>query len=259
MIKSLRANQNATCVLILLGICAAYMSWTYAHLIYSPLHISSASIRLCCRFAIASVPIALNLLCLHKPSDMLKSLGLKASIARGLAFAAACSLPLFIGFSIIGDFDHNISYDIFIRKIILAAFFEEVVFRGFMFGQLFRYGRIGFVWSAILPAVLFGIGHLYQGHSAATSLMAFGVTALGSLYFSWVYTECNFNLWVPVGLHIFMNFCWIALPAEGNYTAVGALIPNILRLSSIAISIIAITIYKKRKQRSIFDHPIVTI
>ncbi len=199
------------------------------------------------------------LLCLHRPSDILKSLGLNQSFVKGIVFAAICCSPLLIGSPIIGSFDHNLSLDTFLRNVILAAFFEELVYRGFLFGQLFRYGRIGFVWAVIVPAVLFGLGHLYQGYSLTSSLMAFGVTAFGALYFSWAYVECNFNLWVAIGLHMFMNFCWIVFPVEGNENAVGSMLPNILRFASIVLTIILIVAYKKRRRQKVFNYPILSI
>lgn len=197
------------------------------------------------------------LFCLHKKSDILYSLGLNGNILKGLGFAALCCAPMLIGMPIIGSFNSNLTFDWFLRMVVIAAVFEEIVYRGFMFGQLFRYGKIGFIWAIILPAIFFGIGHLYQGDTLVESLMAFGVTALGALYFSWVYVECNYNLWVSIGLHIFMNFSWIVFPVEGNETSVGVLVPNILRVASIALTVILIIIYKKKSSSKVFDYSVV--
>ena len=197
------------------------------------------------------------LFCLHKKSDILNSLGLNGNILKGLGFAALCCAPMLIGMPIIGSFNSNLTFDWFLRMVVIAAVFEEIVYRGFMFGQLFRYGKIGFIWAIILPAIFFGIGHLYQGDTLVESLMAFGVTALGAIYFSWVYVECNYNLWVSIGLHIFMNFSWIVFPVEGNETSVGVLVPNILRVASIALSVILIIIYKKKSSSKVFDYSVV--
>lgn len=197
------------------------------------------------------------LFCLHKKSDILNSLGLNGNILKGLGFAALCCAPMLIGMPIIGSFNSNLTFDWFLRMVVIAAVFEEIVYRGFMFGQLFRYGKIGFIWAIILPAIFFGIGHLYQGDTLVESLMAFGVTALGALYFSWVYVECNYNLWVSIGLHIFMNFSWIVFPVEGNETSVGVFVPNILRVASIALTVILIIIYKKKSSSKVFDYSVV--
>lgn len=258
MIKALDINRSARILFILIGIVAVYYAWSYAPTIYKPLHISIVSIRLVLRGIISFIPMLIVLLCLHTPSKIVESLGLNGNILIGLGFAALCCSPLLIGMAIVGTFDYGLSFDYFFRMVVLAAFLEEVVFRGFMFGQLFRYGKIGFIWAVIIPAILFGIGHLYQGHNLISALMAFAVTALGAVYFSWAYVECNFNLWVNIGLHLFMNLSWTVFPVEGNETSVGALVPNILRFASIALTVILIVIYKKKNNRKIFEYPVVS-
>ena len=227
MIKLLRDNRIARIVFILFAIAVVEWAWWNASTLYKPLHLESASLRMVTRYLICGVPMLGFLFCLHKKSDILNSLGLNGNILKGLGFAALCCAPMLIGMPIIGSFNSNLTFDWFLRMVVIAAVFEEIVYRGFMFGQLFRYGKIGFIWAIILPAIFFGIGHLYQGDTLVESLMAFGVTALGALYFSWVYVECNYNLWVSIGLHIFMNFSWIVFPVEGNETSVGVLVPNI--------------------------------
>ncbi len=259
MLKIITDNKLARILFILLGLWIVNFSLSNAHILYASLHIESSSIRLIIKNVITFVPMLAILLCLHKPSKIVQSLGLSANIFKGLLFAALCCLPLFIGFPIIGSFNNRLTFDVFLRTVIFAAFFEEVVFRGFMFGQLFRYGRIGFIWAALLPAILFGIGHLYQGHSSSSSLMVFGVTALGSIYFSWVYVECNYNLWVSIGLHMFMNLCWSVFTVEGNANAVGALLPNILRFASIVLTIALIVIYKRRQNTHVFSYPMLSV
>lgn len=259
MLKAIQDNKSARIIFIFVGIAAVYLAWNNAPIIYGSLHIANLSLRLALRGIITFIPMLFILLCLHKPSKIAESLGLNGNILKGLGFAAVCCSPLLIGMPIVGSFNSDLTFDYFLRMVVLAAFLEEVVFRGFMFGQLFRYGKIGFIWAILIPAILFGIGHLYQGHSLISSLMAFGVTALGAIYFSWAYVECNFNLWVSIGLHLFMNLSWIVFPAEGNETAAGALLPNILRLCAIALTIILILTFKKKNGSKPFDYPLVQI
>ena len=110
------------------------------------------------------IPVVCTLFVLHKPQSIIKSVGLNGSILKGLAYTFVFTLPLFIGFSILGKFNSEITLSVILHKCVLAAIFEEIVFRGFMFGQLFRYSKVGFFWSALFPAILFGLGHIYQGH-----------------------------------------------------------------------------------------------
>ena len=133
------------------------------------------------------LPIVVVLFLLHRPKDFFHQLGLDGNFITGTVFALISTLPLFIVFPIIGEFNNVLTLDKLIRSTVIVALFEEIIFRGFIFGQLFRYCKIGFGWSVLIPSVLFGSLHLYQGHDLISSLMAFGVTFLGGLYFSWIY------------------------------------------------------------------------
>lgn len=247
MIEFFQHNRRARIMFILLSMVIVYFTYVNAHLLYQPLHIKIAWLRLALRGLITSIAMTALLLCIHKPSDILSSMGLNHDVLKGLGLALICCCPLIIGMPIIGSFDRELSLDYFLRMVVLAAFLEELIFRGFLFGQLYRYGRVGFVWAVIVPAALFGLQHLYQGHSLLSSLSAFGVTALGALYFSWVYVKCVYNLWIPIGLHMFMNLCWIVFPVEGNENAVGSVMPNILRVASIMLTITLIIVLNKKK------------
>ena len=70
-----------------------------------------------------------------------------------------------------------------------------------------------------------------------SSLAAFGVTFIGAVYFSWMYVAWNFNLWVPIGLHILMNLAWFIFTMEGTENAAGGLISNIARVISILLAV----------------------
>lgn len=191
-----------------------------------------------------------------KPKELFSFLGLNGNIGKGFGIALICVLPLFIVFPILGSFNTDSTFSFILRKSILPGFMEEFMFRAFMFGLLFRYAKTGFFWAVILPALLFGSLHLYQGHDIISSLAAFGVTFLGAVYFSWMYVEWNFNLWVPVGLHILMNGAWVIFTMEGTEVAAGGLISNIVRVISILLAITITVWYKKRSNTKIFKYPV---
>lgn len=81
-------NRTARIIFIFIGMAIVYLVWTYAPLIYKPLNIQIASLRLISRGIITIIPMVAVLLCLHKPSDILQSLGLNRNILKGLGFAA---------------------------------------------------------------------------------------------------------------------------------------------------------------------------
>lgn len=191
-----------------------------------------------------------------KPKEIVSFLGLNGNIVKGLGISLICVLPIYVMFLIFGSLNTDITFSTIYYKCILAGFKEELICRAFMFGLLFRYARTGFFWAVILPAVYFGTQHLYQGNDMVSALAAFGVTFIGALYFSWMYTEWNFNLWVPVGLHMLMNGAWFMFTLEGTEVAAGGLVSNIARVASILLAI-AITIwYKHRNKTKVFSYPV---
>lgn len=212
------------------------------HWIVAPLHLQKALASFVMHL-IVCLPIVMVLLLLHKPKAFFHVLGLDGNFITGVVFAFVCTLPLFIAFPIVGKFNHALTLDRLIHSTLIVALFEEIIFRGFIFGQLFRYCKIGFGWSVLIPSLLFGSLHLYQGHDLHSSLMAFGITFLGGLYFSWIYLKWNFNLWCPIGLHFFMNLSWQLFIVEGNSVAAGGVISNIFRFLSVVIAVILTNVY----------------
>lgn len=246
--------------LISLGI--ILMVWVFFHSseLVSPLELPPHSaIKLFARWILTVIPMTVALLLLHKPKFILESTGLNGNILKGFGFALLCTLPLYAGFPFFGNINTDITLETILYRVVIAAFFEEVAFRGFMFGQLFRYGQIGFFWAALFPALLFGSAHIYQGHDLVSSLSVFAITFFGALYFSWIYVEWDFNIWMPIGLHFFMNLSWQMFIIEGNEVAAGGLISNILRIISIVLAIIITILHKRKSKKRIFDYPVWSI
>ena len=95
----------------------------------------------------------------------------------------------------------------------LAAFGEELIFRGYLMNTLARFlgnKAGGWIFACIINAILFGLGHTYQGIS--------GVILLGiiGLLYALFYLGSGRNLWVSILIHglydtsaflvIFFNF-----------------------------------------------------
>lgn len=215
------------------------------HLIVAPLHLQR-TLAVFIMHMIVCLPIVVVLLLLNRPKDFFRHLGLDGNFIKGMVSALISTLPLFIAFPVVGDFNGGLTWDKLVRSAVIAAFFEEVIFRGFIFGQLFRYCKIGFWWSVIIPSLLFGSIHLYQGSDPLSSLAAFGVTFIGGLFFSWIYVKWDFNLWCPVGLHFFMNLSWLLFTVEGNSVAAGGLASNIFRVLSVAAAVSLTAAYRYR-------------
>lgn len=251
-INAIRKSRLATLSIIILGcILVFWVQWDASEW-FDPLHLHSPIVKYALKCVLSFIPVTIILLILHRPSGIIESLGLRGSILRGLFCGLLFTAPLFLGFAIIGDFNAELTLNYVVNMCLIAALFEEILFRGFIFGQLFRVGHLGFFWAALLPAVLFGLFHIYQGYDFLSSLAAFGVTMLGSFFFSWMYVAWNYNLWVPISLHFFMNLAWGLFIVEGTGNAAGGLFSNILRVICLVFAVVFTVIYDKRNIKDLF-------
>ena len=84
----------------------------------------------------------------------------------------------------------------FLRLSVNAGITEEIIFRGYLIWYLQHF--LPLLWSAVVAALLFTLGHLYQGVKQLPGLLLVSAVAV-TLY---VYTE---SLLVPIILHIVLD------------------------------------------------------
>ena len=108
-------------------------------------------------YVITGIPIFIGVLFLHKKNDFLNSLGLNKSILEGILFSLICTLPMFVGFAFFLDFNTKITLNVILINVIAAAIFGELYYRSFLFGQLFRYTRLGFILSVLVGSCIIWI------------------------------------------------------------------------------------------------------
>ncbi len=173
-------------------------------------------------------------------------LGLTSGIAKGFLFSFAFSIPMFLGYGLLSGFQVDLEAKTFWLLCVSAAFFEEFYYRGFFFGQLYRNTRLGFLPSLVLGALVFASLHLYQSSNPSTLVGIFMTTFLGAAIFAWLFVEWNFNLWISIGLHFFMNLSWDLFSISDN--ALGDFNANIIRGVTILFAIVGTIVYKRKKQ-----------
>jgi uncharacterized protein len=79
-----------------------------------------------------------------------------------------------------------------------AAFGEEFVYRGYVLNRMAESaggGSVAWPFAVIATAVLFGIGHYYQGPTGMID------TAISALVFGGLYVWSGRNLWPPILAH----------------------------------------------------------
>lgn len=176
--------------------------------------------------------------------NALAALGLSKELIKGMGYGLLFTLPMFLGYAVIGQLSSGWTL-LSILGVFVGAAMEEIVFRGFLFGHLFRKAGWGFVPAVLLNAVIFGIGHLYQGNSFEETIGVFFVTLMGGIWFAWIYVEWNYNLWVSIGLHFFMNLSWYLFSIGEN--ALGGWGANFFRIMTILFSIVFTILLQQQK------------
>ena len=200
-------------------------------------------------YFIIGVPIYIGTYLINSKLNVLSNLGLNYNPIKPFFIALLFSLPMLIGGLIFFEFNQDISIPNLIAGTIIAGFVEELFYRGFLFGQLYKYTKLGFISSIIIGAIIFATGHLYQSEDSIELIGIFLITFLGAILFAWLYVEWNYNLWIPIFLHSLMNLAWHLFDMDG--TALGGTIPNILRGLTIIIAILFTIIYKKNKNQKL--------
>jgi len=183
-----------------------------------------------------------------KLKGALRELGLRAPLRPAVAFSFVAASPMLVIFAVTSSINAKMSLLSVGVGCFVAPFAEEVLFRGYMFGQLYRRGRWDFWLSALIPSALFAVGHAYQAGELWELVGIFAVTGLGSILGCWIYMQWQFNLWVVFGLHGLMNLWWELFGVAE--TALGGWIANGARLLTIAAAIL-LTIHKDRFWKSV--------
>jgi membrane protease YdiL (CAAX protease family) len=173
----------------------------------------------------------------------IRELGLQGPIRRAAIFAFIAALPMLIAFALTSRLNPNMSVLTVGVGCFLAPFAEEVLFRGYMFGQLYRRAQWGFWLSALIPSALFALGHAYQATGVLQLVGIFAVTGLCGLWGCWLFMRWQYNLWIVFGLHSLMNLWWELFGIDDS--ALGGWIANGARLLTVTIAIL-LTIFKDR-------------
>lgn len=171
----------------------------------------------------------------------LGTLGLNGAPWRGLIAAAFMVLPLYTVFAVVFSTAEIVPAEVFYLAVV-SPLAEELVYRGFAFGLLRRLVGWGFWPAALLPAVFFAWGHLEQANDLTSTIMTIALTGGGAIIFSWLFEKWD-GLWVPLGLHVFMNLAW-NLFAVGDGAFAGTL-PTVMQLATI-VAAITVTRFRHR-------------
>lgn len=181
------------------------------------------------------------------PMQSLGELGLRGAIAQGWLFGLLASLPMFAVLAIASRLAIHLSLRVILVSVLFGPFAEEVLFRGYLFLQLYRRAQWSLLLAVIAPALVFGLAHLanMRGERDPWRLLAeVLITGLGGAFFAWLLVRWNNNLWVPIAMHVFMNLWWEVFAVDR--TAIGNWAANGARALAVAAAIV-ITLRKTRR------------
>ncbi len=180
--------------------------------------------------------------------DAAKEIGLFRSVWKGLAFAFIATLPMLIVPLITRTQVGKKNVEWLLFGSVIWPIGEEIAFRGFAFGMLYRSVQDsgwGFWIPALLTGIIFGVVHLQQENikklSTKEKTFTISVIAFGGILSAWLYASWELNLWIPIGLHMLMNLYWELFDKSGS--AKGGWVSNFTREFS-AILAILLTIFK---------------
>lgn len=200
-------------------------------------------------YLILGIPIFIGTHLINLNRNILKDLGLIHNIIKPFGLALLFSAPMLLGGFIFFKVNSELNIQNILAGSIIIGFIEELFFRGFLFGQLFKNTKFGFLPAIVFGAMVFAFGHLYQSQEFYELIGIFTVTFFGAFLFAWLYVEWGFNLWYPIFLHTLMNLSWDLF--DMHDTALGGLLPNILRGLTIILAISFTIIYKRKHHISL--------
>jgi membrane protease YdiL (CAAX protease family) len=174
-------------------------------------------------------------------------LGLARPVVPAFTFAFLATLPLLLGLAYLArrlapDFAPAEAF----YTVVYSSFAEDLVYTGFAVRQLYR--RAGWpFWLAVLGvAITFGLGHVEKGRTLAQMAGLFAFTGIGLAVFAWLFIAWGDNLWVPIAMHMLIDFWW-ALFGAGTNAVAGGVAPMAMTAASV---VLAITMTLERRRRA---------
>lgn len=222
----------------------------------------------------AGFPIALWLARRHAV-PVSTALGLGPGILRGLGFGLIATLPMVAALFVVPlkPFDPDLAFG----SGLLGPFAEELLFRGFLFGLLWRVAKWS-VWSSILiSSMLFGLAHVayadrilqtilsgpspwrFSVHFRGDEVIAFmgpvevwwrfvesrgaslALTVLplaaGGAVLGWITYRWN-SIWPAISLHACMNLWWDLTRGEHARPTLGLDVMSVAQVVSVVLALL---------------------
>jgi membrane protease YdiL (CAAX protease family) len=195
------------------------------------------------------IPVALGLILVYglRPARWARELGMNRPFGKALLLALLITTPLYL---VPLALQAPLSTETWLDHLFGAGVWplrEEIGYRGYAFGQIYRYSGLGFWPSGLFTSALFGLGHMSNaalaGYGLAGQLANASFVAISSLGLAWIYAKWNRNLWLVFFLHGFANL-WGSLFQLGD-VAIESWLFSALLVSTLAFGI-GLTLLRSR-------------
>jgi membrane protease YdiL (CAAX protease family) len=173
--------------------------------------------------------------------------GLDKNPLHAFIVAACCTSVMFIGFWFIAPLRTEIGPQDIFRNALWAGFNEELIFRAFITGILVREAGWNFIPAALVSALLFAKGHLYQATNFNDAILIFLVTSGAGIGFAVFYWLWDWNIWFTIFLHFLMNLSFEIFDVGSTAMLNGQ--ANIFRIVTLVMAIVytVLLVYRRKK------------
>ena len=181
-----------------------------------------------------------------RPGSALGQLGLRSSPVLGVSVALLMSIPMLATFAITSTPNPHLGAVPLLMTGVVSPVSEELLFRGYLFLQLYRQAGWSFAAAVGTTAGVFGLAHItgLAGRLGAMQVLGeVGMVAAGGAFFAWLLIRWRDNLWVPIGLHGFMNLWCFGFACDEQP---GDLSTNTGRLLTVAAALVATAVWRRR-------------
>ncbi|MBC8986547.1 CPBP family intramembrane metalloprotease [Pedobacter sp. N36a] len=181
----MKSSQTLKTVLLVL---LSFATYHYLFLNFKPIKIGldritqQGLVSYILTYLIVGIPIFVGTLLINKTTLFFRNIGLSSHLLPAVWTSLLFTAPMFIGGFFFFKFNQQIDTENLIAGTIIAGFMEELYFRGFLFGQLFRKTNFGFIPSILLGALIFASGHLYQSQIISELIGIFLITFSGAIF-----------------------------------------------------------------------------
>lgn len=144
----------------------------------------------------------------------LHNMGFKRPVIKSLLFGLVVSVPMLIGtlsyIILSGRMVHlERGWPLFIPVLIVGpGFFEEGLFRGYIFNHFYTYSKLSWVRASLYSGIIFAISHLINVFAEATALDVFISVTFAipvSFLFGFMFLRMAKNIWGCLSAHVALD------------------------------------------------------